>query len=90
MEVDDPQDRKGGKYLKLIKLFSRSKPHTANLGEDYDKIKRAAIQQRQQQYMLNWLHEKIGTTYVQINPRYLPDCPMMDPWREVNVYAVNP
>lgn len=90
VEVNDPSNRKGGTYMKLIKLFSRSKPHTANLGEDYDKIKRAAIQQRQEQYLLNWLRDKISSTYIQINPKYLPDCPMMDPWREVNVYSMNP
>ncbi len=90
VEVEDPQDRKGGIYLKLVKLFSRSKPHTANLGEDYDKIKRAAIQQRQEKYLMKWMKEKIQSTYIQINPNFMPDCPIMDPWREVNVYTLTP
>lgn len=86
--VNNSQQRES--YLKLVKLFSRSKPHTANLGEDYNKIKRAAIQQRQEQYLLNWLRNKISSTYIHINPRYLPDCPTMDPWREVNSYTMGP
>lgn len=90
IQIDNAETQKGATYLKLVKLFSRSKPHTANLGEDYDKIKRAAIQQRQQQYLMNWLREKIRSTYIHINPSYLPECPTMDPWREVNVYAVSP
>ena len=88
IEVNQGPQSEG--YLKLIKLFSRTKPHTANLGEDYDKIKRAAIQQRQEQYLLNWLQNKISSTYVYINPRYLPDCSAMDPWREVNSYTMSP
>lgn len=80
----------GEGYLKLIKLFSRTKPHTANLGQDYDKIKRAAIQQRQEQYLLDWLRKKISSTYIYINPKYLPSCPIMDPWREVNTYTMSP
>ncbi|HLU94556.1 MAG TPA: peptidylprolyl isomerase [Membranihabitans sp.] len=87
IEVNNQQ---GEGYIKLVKLFSRSKPHTANLGEDYDKIKRAAIQQRQEQYLLNWLKTKISSTFVHINPRYLPSCPIMDPWREVNSYTMGP
>lgn len=88
LEVDNGSRNEG--YLKLVKLFSRSKPHTANLGEDYDKIKTAAIKQRQDQYLFKWLHDKIASTYIYINPRYLPDCPMMDPWREVNSYTMSP
>lgn len=80
----------GDGYLKLIKLFSRTRPHTANLGQDYDKIKRAAILQRQEQYLLNWLRKKITNTYIYINPKYLPACPIMEPWREVNVYTMGP
>lgn len=88
--IEVVQGPQGEGYLKLIKLFSRTKPHTANLGQDYDKIKSAAIQQRQEQYLLNWLRTKITSTYVYINPRYLPDCPAMDPWREVNSYTMSP
>ncbi|MBY5956977.1 peptidylprolyl isomerase [Membranicola marinus] len=90
VEMTDPNNQKGSSFLKLIKLFSRSKPHTANLGEDYDKIKRAAIQQRQEQYLMNWLRDKIRSTYIQINPEFLPDCPTMDPWRAVNVATATP
>lgn len=77
-------------HLKLVKLFSRTRPHTADLGLDYDKIKRAAIQQRQEKYLHDWLAEKIKTTYIEINPSYLPGCSLMDAWKEVNMYSMNP
>src|SRR5690625_191846 len=77
-------------YLKLVKLFSRTRPHTANLGLDYDKIKSAAIEQRQKRYLLNWLETKRTETYIDINPKYMPQCPQMDLWREINVYSMTP
>lgn len=90
LEIFDAESRTSTTYLKLVKLFSRTRPHTANLSEDYDKIKTAAIQQRQQKYLLNWVHGKIASTYIDVNPRFLPSCSIMDPWREVNVYSMTP
>lgn len=77
--------------LKIVKLFSRSKPHTASLTQDYDKIKNAAINQRQGQYLTEWLENKITDTYIEINPRFLEyDCEIMKKWRTVNEYLVQP
>lgn len=76
--------------LRIIKLFSRSKPHTANLGEDYDKIKTAAVQQRQQMYLDQWLDGKITETFIEINPEYIPECETMEKWRRVNLFTSQP
>jgi len=91
LEVYDPSSGENvAAYLKLVKLFSRTRPHTANLGLDYDKIKTAAIEQRQQKYLLDWLEMKRSETYIDINPAYMPDCPRMDLWREINMYSLTP
>lgn len=91
LEVYDPSSRdEVATYLKLVKLFSRTRPHTANLGLDYDKIKSAAIEQRQQNYLLDWLERKRSETYIDINPDYMPACPRMDLWREINMYSLTP
>ncbi|WP_236980863.1 peptidylprolyl isomerase [Membranihabitans maritimus] len=76
--------------LRIIKLFSRSKPHTANLGEDYDKIKTAAVQQRQQMYLDQWLDGKITETFIEINPEYISECETMEKWRRVNLFTSQP
>lgn len=91
LEVYDPSSgEEVATYLKLVKLFSRTRPHTANLGLDYDKIKSAAIEQRQQKYLLDWLEMKRSETYIDINPDYMPACPRMDLWREINMYSLTP
>ncbi|WP_236970959.1 peptidylprolyl isomerase [Membranihabitans marinus] len=77
--------------LKLVKLFSRTKPHTASLTQDYDKIKSAAINESQQKYLNRWLEDKISDTYIEIHPKFLSsDCEVMDKWRKVNEYIAAP
>lgn len=65
---------------RLILLQSRTKPHQANLSQDYTKIKNAAIEARKNSYLNDWLEEKVQSTYVEIAPTFLSGCPNLARW----------
>ena len=61
----------GSKFYRLVQLVSRSKPHVANLQQDYSKIQTAALEQKKASFIDKWMLEKLGSTYLNIDPRYL-------------------
>ncbi len=65
---------------RVILLQSRTKPHQANLSQDYTKIKNAAIEARKSSYLNDWLEEKVQSTYVEIAPAFLSGCPNLARW----------
>jgi len=80
MEVNDISDPMaypvptGETYYRLIKLISKTKPHLASLEQDYTKIQRFAKESKKNEYFAQWLDEKIKSTFIQIDGKYL-DCP---------------
>ena len=64
----------GTKYYRLVLLQSRSKPHKADLKQDYNKIQAAALEQKKAEYTEKWVLEKLRTTYLSVGPLY-HDCP---------------
>ncbi len=71
----------GETMYRIVQLQSRSAPHKANLQRDYAKIQEAAIQSKQNDYITDWVLEKINATYVEIDPMY-DTCPNLDTWRK--------
>lgn len=65
---------------RIIELQSRTKPHKANLEQDYSKIRTAAIESKKNEYITDWLAERVDATFIQINERYY-GCPILDRWR---------
>lgn len=63
----------GQKAYRLLQLNSISKPHRANLKEDYDKIANFAKESKKHEYFLKWLQEKRKETYIHIDPLF-KDC----------------
>jgi peptidyl-prolyl cis-trans isomerase SurA len=55
----------------LIKLNNRIEPHKANLRDDYQRIKRFALQEKQQRVVKNGRNEKINETYIKVNTNYV-------------------
>ncbi|MEM6963347.1 MAG: peptidylprolyl isomerase [Bacteroidota bacterium] len=74
-------DMRGDIMYRLVYLQSRTDPHVANLKQDYDKIRTAAIEERKAQFMSNWIEERIGATYINIDKDYR-GCPNLTKWRE--------
>ncbi|MCC7245775.1 MAG: peptidylprolyl isomerase [Saprospiraceae bacterium] len=64
----------GSQMYRLIQLVSRSKPHKADLKQDYSKIQDAALQQKKGDFTEKWVLEKLRTTYLGIGDRFA-QCP---------------
>ena len=63
-------DNKGKVIFKIIKLKSRSNPHVANLKEDYNLFKMMATANKQNELFMNWITDKIKTTYIKIDDKF--------------------
>ncbi|MDX2133554.1 MAG: peptidylprolyl isomerase [Saprospiraceae bacterium] len=63
----------GERYYRLVELVSRSKPHKANLQEDYNKIQQAALEQKKAEFTEKWVIEKLQNTYLTVGENYR-DC----------------
>ena len=69
-EITDPfksEDENGKEVYKIIRLRSRSSPHRANLKEDYMVMKEMALNEKKQEVFQEWIDEKVGETYVNID-----------------------
>lgn len=67
----------GEKAYRLVQLNSISKPHRANLKEDYDKIANFAKESKKHEYFLKWLKQKRSETYIHISPIF-KDCDLQE------------
>lgn len=76
MEVLGPT---GESSYRIVQLKSRTRPHRANLQEDYDKISKFAKESKKSLYFNNWVTEKLKTTYINVDERY-GSCPNLDEW----------
>lgn len=63
----------GDKAYRLVQLNTITKPHRANLKEDYDKIANFAKESKKHEYFLKWLKQKRSETYINIDPLF-KDC----------------
>jgi peptidyl-prolyl cis-trans isomerase SurA len=76
-EIAEPFQFKGPDgtiYLRLVQLVSRSKPHQADLKQDYGKIQLAALEQKKAEYTEKWVLEKLRSTYLSVSDMFA-DCP---------------
>ncbi len=64
----------GSRYYRLILLESRSKPHRADLRQDYNKIQAAALEQKKNDYLEEWMLARLRKTHLAIDPLFL-NCP---------------
>ncbi len=65
--------------FRIIYLKSRTKPHQANLKDDYDKIQQMALQEKQLVAITNWINERIEKSYIFVAPEY-QDCRVINKW----------
>ncbi len=68
----------GSRYFRLVQLQSRTKPHKADLKQDYNKIQTAALEQKKGDYLERWVLEKLRATYLSVGDLY-KDCPSLQP-----------
>lgn len=60
----------GQKAYRIIQLNTISKPHKANLKEDYDKLAQFAKESKKNEYFMKWLNKKRSETYITVDPMY--------------------
>ncbi len=70
----------GETYYRIAILQSRIPPHRASLAQDYSKIQKAAIEAKKNESLSQWVSEKIGSTYIFIDPSY-QNCRELDRWK---------
>ena len=82
LEITGPT---GETQFQLVKLISKTRPHRANLKEDYSKIQYFAKESKKNEYINNWLETKIRDTYIYVDPNFLKKCPNLNRWTEPNM-----
>ena len=65
---------------RLIYLKEKVSQHKANLVEDYDMIKNAALEQKKYEAMEKWVVEKVKVTNMKISEQYRY-CPFVSKWQ---------
>jgi peptidyl-prolyl cis-trans isomerase SurA len=69
----------GNIAYRIIYLKSKTAAHKANLTEDYDAIKSAALEDKKRKTIDKWLKNKVKTTNIKIDETY-KFCPFIEKW----------
>ena len=77
--ISDPRSKPGYRIVKMIK---RTEPHRASLEKDYQKIKAAALAEKEQQALQDWIKNNISKTYMRLNMEYCSACEFQQAWIE--------
>lgn len=67
----------GNMAYRIIYLKSKVAAHKANMIEDYDMIKSAALEDKKNKIIQKWILNKVQTTSIKINDQYR-DCPFVE------------
>lgn len=73
------QTKEGDEAYRILYVYSRTKPHLANLKDDYNKIQKIVKNNKQNETLMNWLDRKIKRTYIQVIDEY-KECTMLEKW----------
>ncbi len=69
----------GNTAFRILYLKSRSAPHAANLTTDYQRIQQAAMTEKENKVLMDWVQKKKQTTFIQVSEDY-KSCPNLDYW----------
>ncbi len=69
----------GNQAYRILYLKAKRAEHRANLVDDYEKIKNAALEAKKQKTLLDWAKKKIKYTHVKINPDFR-NCAFVEEW----------
>lgn len=68
-----------GQFYQMVKLKTITKPHKANLKEDYQFILQNATNAAKSEAIKKWVKQKSKSTYIKIHPDYA-DCEFVRDW----------
>ena len=63
-------DEQENTVCKIVLLRSKTKPHKANLSQDYQRIQNLAIERKKGDVLEEWLSKTIEATYIKIDDDY--------------------
>lgn len=63
-------EKNGKTMCAIVKLKSRIDTHRATITEDFQTMKDIVLAKRKEEFVDNWIRNKIKATYVRINDRY--------------------
>lgn len=69
----------GNQAYQIVCLMAKREAHTANLIDDYEKIKNASLEDKKQKTLLKWIKNKAKYTHIRINDEF-KDCFFLDDW----------
>ena len=72
----------GKKGFRILYVQWKSKPHKANLKDDYDKIKTASLSAKRAQTMATWYEKHRKEAYMRIDADYRKSCDVLNKWYE--------
>lgn len=78
-KIIETKNFKGEKLYRLLKLYSKSEPHQANLKKDYDKIVLYAKEGKKAEFFDKWVNEKLANTKIKVDLLFA-DCPEVTDW----------
>ncbi|MDZ7741878.1 MAG: peptidylprolyl isomerase [Bacteroidota bacterium] len=64
------ENEEGKQAFRLLKLETRTKPHVANMKDDYNALQEWALQDKNQREVGRWIKEKIYDAYIRIDEDY--------------------
>ena len=65
---DNMYEQKSG--VRIVKLLGKTKPHMANLNDDYQLIQKACKEEKKQVVIKKWIESKITGAYIRIDKEY--------------------
>lgn len=65
--------------FRLLYLRSKTPPHRANLEDDYQQIRKVALEQKKMERMEQWLNKFIPKTYIRISDEFV-SCQQLQYW----------
>lgn len=76
---DNYMEQKQG--IRMVKLLERTKPHLANLKDDYQLIQMAALNEKKQAVIDKWINDKISSAFIRIfDQEYINQCTYRYNW----------
>lgn len=73
------QDRRGDAMFRIVQIQSKTRPHIANLQQDYSRLRKFAIESKKNEYFNDWIISKLNNTYMVIDESY-SDCKGVSEW----------
>ncbi|MEZ4906534.1 MAG: peptidylprolyl isomerase [Saprospiraceae bacterium] len=74
----------GEPRYQVLKVESKSEPHRADIHRDYGRISTYAKNSKKNEYINNWVENKVKSVYLYVDPSFADFCPNIKRWLSIN------